>query len=252
MRYYRRFPGDYANDTRHLSFAEHGAYTLMLDWCYANEKPLPSDPEEVCRIVCAETKEERRAVGTILAEFFELKTRGFVQARVKREISRSAEKNRVNALNGRKGGIKRQANAKRSLESRIASSDSRLQTPDKEEKKEAPNPAVPEIVPVGVWLAFVEMRRKIRHPLTGYAGELIRRKLRDLAGRGFDPVQILENSIANGWRDVFEPKEGKADGKSASFHEQRSRKSAAAIDRVLDSFEKAPGDIQRALPPADH
>ena len=41
MHYYQFHCGDYARDTGHLSAAEHGAYRLMLDWYYINERPIP-------------------------------------------------------------------------------------------------------------------------------------------------------------------------------------------------------------------
>ena len=110
--YYRRFPGDYANDTRHLNFVEHGAYTLLLDYCYASERPLPKDKQEIYRKVCARTAKERAAVDLILTEFFQLRRQGYVQARVSEEITRTTQKNEVLRASGRKGGIKRQANAK--------------------------------------------------------------------------------------------------------------------------------------------
>jgi hypothetical protein len=44
---------------------------------------------------------------------------------------------------------------------------------------------------------------------------------------------------------------GGSNGKVTSFSERRSQKSAAAINTVLDRFEKASGDIHRALPPAN-
>lgn len=44
--------------------------------------------------------------------------------------------------------------------------------------------------------------------------------------------------------------EGGSNGKVTSFSERRSQKAATAINAVLDRFEKASGDIHRALPPA--
>lgn len=60
MNYWKRHIGDFARDTAHLSQGQVGAYDLLLDWYYANERPLPSDPEDVYRIARAFTKEERK------------------------------------------------------------------------------------------------------------------------------------------------------------------------------------------------
>ena len=84
-----------------------------------------------------------------------------------------------------------------------------------------------QVVPVAVWLAFVEMRKKIRAPLTERAGEIIRNKLADLAAKGQDPVACLEQSIERSWRGVFEVKEnGNA---RESFDEAKRRRSQEAI-----------------------
>jgi hypothetical protein len=53
------------------------------------------------------------------------------------------------------------------------------------------------------WDAFVEMRKKIKAPLTIYAGNLIIRELVKLKSSGEDPQACLDQSIRNGWRDVF-------------------------------------------------
>jgi len=62
VNYYRRFPGDYARDTKHLSMLQHGAYCLLLDTLYSTGKPLPKDIVILYRICGASTKRERNAV----------------------------------------------------------------------------------------------------------------------------------------------------------------------------------------------
>lgn len=53
------------------------------------------------------------------------------------------------------------------------------------------------------WSAFVEMRKKAKAPLTAYAEKLIMRELCKLKAAGHDPQACLDQSIMNGWRDVF-------------------------------------------------
>ena len=53
------------------------------------------------------------------------------------------------------------------------------------------------------WTAFIEMRRKIKAPLTPYAEKLIMRELCKLKAAGHDPQACLDQSIMLGWRDVF-------------------------------------------------
>src|SRR5262245_5354331 len=87
----------------------------------------------------------------------------------------------------------------------------------KEEKnKKPPHHAVAFELPLRVekmtWDAFVEMRKKERHPLTEHAKTLIVRKLKNFMLDGHDPNEILNASTANGWRDVYEPKPKQAEG----------------------------------------
>jgi hypothetical protein len=53
------------------------------------------------------------------------------------------------------------------------------------------------------WQAFIEMRRKIKAPLTPYAEKLIVRELVKLKQAGHDPQACLDQSIMNCWRDVY-------------------------------------------------
>lgn len=90
MNHYPRHLGDYAKDTSHLSLLEHGAYTLLTDWYYASEKPVPDDKCE--RIAKAFSEEERKAVRSVLQEFFTLTDQGWTHGRVEREIAKYREK----------------------------------------------------------------------------------------------------------------------------------------------------------------
>jgi hypothetical protein len=97
-------------------------------------------------------------------------------------------------------------------------------------------------------LEFEKYRKKIRKPLTEHGLELILEKLGELRAEGHDPVKVLQQSVMNGWQGIF-PLRREGSGEPKSFHERRSEKSAQAINRVVDYFQKAPGPIQRALPP---
>lgn len=70
MNFYKRYLGEYARDTAHLTLMEHGAYTAMLDTYYATEKSLPADKGSLYRIAKAFNAAERKAVDKIADEFF--------------------------------------------------------------------------------------------------------------------------------------------------------------------------------------
>lgn len=86
MNYYRRYVGDYLRDTARLSLLDHGAYNLLLDYYYADERPLPSDRNELYLMVRAMTPADRKSVDKILGLYFTLDDDGFHQKRVDHEI----------------------------------------------------------------------------------------------------------------------------------------------------------------------
>lgn len=61
----------------------------------------------------------------------------------------------------------------------------------------------PDWVPAEPWSAFVDSRRKSRHPLTDRAAALIVTELAKLSAKGHEPGEVLDQSTRNGWRDVF-------------------------------------------------
>lgn len=91
MNYYEHHLADYTQATAHLSMLEDAAYSRMLRWYYANEKPLPADVKQVERLVRAQSKQEREAISNVLAEFFVLHADGWHQDRADREISKYQE-----------------------------------------------------------------------------------------------------------------------------------------------------------------
>ena len=92
MNYYVRHLGDYAKDTRHLTLMEHGAYTVLMDWCYASERALPLEHDQLYRICAAFTKDEQRAVLKVTGEFFTETAAGYTQKRVEEELQKAHAK----------------------------------------------------------------------------------------------------------------------------------------------------------------
>jgi len=99
VNYYRRYVGDYLRDTARLSMLEHGAYNLLLDYYYADEKPLPADRDELYLMVRAMSSADRKAVDKVLRVYFTEEPDGYHQKRVDHEIEVS-----LSARNNGKGG----------------------------------------------------------------------------------------------------------------------------------------------------
>jgi uncharacterized protein YdaU (DUF1376 family) len=106
MNYYERYCGDYQRDTAHLSLAEHGAYTMLLDTYFSVEKPLPSDLPSLYRVCRAMTRLEQQAVKSVAEQFFPVfAIDGFRHnQRADREIAKARPKIEAARNNGRKGG----------------------------------------------------------------------------------------------------------------------------------------------------
>lgn len=77
--------------------------------------------------------------------------------------------------------------------------------------------ALPSWIPQETWDAFVEMRKKtLKKPPTDFALNLILRELFKLRDLGHDPLACLEQSIVNGWADVYALKAKKAERQAVS------------------------------------
>lgn len=74
---------------------------------------------------------------------------------------------------------------------------------EKKEKKQGVDFSLPAWVPVIEWAAYVEMRKKIKKPMTAHAMSLAIGKLETLKGQGNDPVAVLNQSIMHSWQGLF-------------------------------------------------
>jgi uncharacterized protein YdaU (DUF1376 family) len=97
MNFYKHHLGDYSAATAHLSWDEDCAYRRLLDVYYKREAPIPLEIKEVCRLARASTALQKRAVETVLREFFKQESDGWHQRRCDEEIAAAcaqAETNR--------------------------------------------------------------------------------------------------------------------------------------------------------------
>jgi uncharacterized protein YdaU (DUF1376 family) len=113
MNYYRRYCGDYAADTPHLTMLEHGAYTLMLDAYYTSEKPLPDSFDLLYRICRAQTPLEKKAVRNVAEQFFpsdgEFRHNGRADKELSIAVPKMAKLREVAQVNGAKNKGKKRA-----------------------------------------------------------------------------------------------------------------------------------------------
>ncbi len=81
----------------------------------------------------------------------------------------------------------------------------------REEKKEYKAQApLPDWLPQEPWAGYVEMRKRIRKPMTARAEKLVLNSLSAMHERGISVAAALDNSTKSNWVDVYEPKPGAA------------------------------------------
>lgn len=122
MNYYSRNLGDYAKDAGHLSALGHGIYTLLMDWYYGTERPIPhEDAHDIAR--CSPDE-----VAPILRKFFLRDGDVWRHKRIEAEIAAYRAKSEKAKAAGRSGGLAKakqldsecQADAKQTLSGRLA------------------------------------------------------------------------------------------------------------------------------------
>lgn len=91
MNYFELHIGDYEKKTAHLTAVEDGIYSRLIRRYYDTESPLANDLPAVERLVRARSKEERKAVGDMLREFFNLADDGWHHAHCDEVIARFHE-----------------------------------------------------------------------------------------------------------------------------------------------------------------
>ncbi|MEO8752332.1 MAG: DUF1376 domain-containing protein [Casimicrobiaceae bacterium] len=105
MNYYEHFLGDYNKKTTKLRLVDHGAYRVLLDTYYAEEKPLPGPYPELYTICRAIDKNDQQAVRKVAELFFPLGPDGMRHnERADAEIARAQKRIQASRENGGKRG----------------------------------------------------------------------------------------------------------------------------------------------------
>lgn len=86
MHHYQWHIKDYMADTARLSEMEDLAYRRMLDWCYLNERPLPTDLTDVARAIGMRSHSD--SVDFVLQTYWQLTPEGWIQQRIQDELDR--------------------------------------------------------------------------------------------------------------------------------------------------------------------
>lgn len=209
MNFYKRFIGDYMRDTAHLSLVEHGAYTVLLDTYYATGKPLPVDLPELYRICRAVTALERKAVDKVADTYFPVSDGFRRNARADIELAKREQKGLVNREIGKLGGRPKQTETVSESDTETVSESKPTNNPNHSHShKELKNRAfaLPDWIPEQAWADYIEMRQKIKKPMTDRAKQLAVIDLAKLKSKGYEPQVVIDNAVKNSWQGLYEPR----------------------------------------------
>jgi uncharacterized protein YdaU (DUF1376 family) len=271
IEFYKKNPAHYAGATRGLSFAEHGAYNLLLDHLYLTEIPLPPRLKVIYKLIGAVTAQDRKDIQYVLRRFFQKTDKGYTQKRFEKELTFVNSRRWTARENGKKGG--RPPKKRKPTETQSVSNAKPTETnvgfsgflrarenPQKPDSSDSSD-SVPQLKimqVLGISLSLFQDFRKVResthHPIVSGAEDLIFKELLRFQEQGENPVEVLEQAVRTGSWMLYPVKNQNGNGKGRaheSHQERRSKSTATAIETVLGRFEETPRDIRRALPPAD-
>lgn len=221
--WYPRFPSDYRARTAHLTALEDGVYTRALDEYYVTAKPLPIELKSLRRLLRLFTPQDKRALDSILQEFFTLQSDGYHNKRADEILMEQAEYRMQQSDRAKRRWDKeRDATAYATAYPEgmpvhmpeICHPQPQLQPEPQPSTKSKPKrnghdiapPELPEWLPLLQWQGWIEARTKARKPPTNLALRQALTKLEQWRDQGHSPAQILMKSAMNNWADLFEPK----------------------------------------------
>ena len=104
MHHYPMHIGDYQKDTAWCSMIEDCAYRRLLDHYYATEQKLPKEIRKLHNICRATTAAEKKAVETVVSNFFTETESGYSNSRCDEVIAGYQGLSERNRENGHRGG----------------------------------------------------------------------------------------------------------------------------------------------------
>jgi hypothetical protein len=109
---------------------------------------------------------------------------------------------------GRSSGAERQKRYRESIKKRDVT-ETVTRDAREEKKREEVKPIafeVPDWVPRAEWDSFVEMRTKLKSPLTNRGKTLALAALVKLKAEGHDPRSVIDEAVLKGWKSFYAPK----------------------------------------------
>lgn len=74
---------------------------------------------------------------------------------------------------------------------------------------------IPDWMPMDAWAGYIEMRKKIKKPMTLRAEQLAINTLDKLRSEGHDVGAVLDQSVMNSWQGLFPIAERRAEARQS-------------------------------------
>jgi len=234
MKHYPHHIGDFNNATRHLSRVERSLYRDLIELYYELESPLPLDVPELSRKILA--NECSTDVERMLNEFFVKTPIGWFHSRCETELDKYKSNSSQKAQAGKASAAQKALKKQQALNGNSTCVERPLNVTSTELRNHKPEPEpepikvktlvealpLPDFVNAQIW----EMYKKHRgSKFSTNAQSLILKTLAKAKLNGHDPNTMLEQSIANGWKGVFEPK-----SQGANYGNERSERRRRTIE----------------------
>lgn len=221
MNFYKRYMGDYARKTAHLSLTQRGAYDALLDHYYANNGVIPTDHDSLYQTCHARTTLDEEAIRKVADEFFPVNGSGLrhnkradeeliaykAQAETNRRIAQQREETKrltIRSTNGATiGSTKLEVRSQKLEVNKLeALKDKTKKGPRKTEIVE-----LPDWLPLDNWQTFLAMRSRIRKPATVRAQRMLIGRLHELRDQGHNPAGLIAQAELKCWLSFYPPKE---------------------------------------------
>lgn len=239
------YPNDWLVKTQGLTPEQCGFYIQIISLIYATRGSVVNDPIRISRLLRSSVRTTKRVINELLnADKLQLIGGSITNERAMNELSIKNE-HLMNSESGGNQSAKRRAELNKNKDLISSGGVFSPSTPsptatataskDKEEKFDPIKMILPDWLSKESWVDFVEHRKSIKNPLKERAAKLTISELEKFKKKGHDPSDIINKSIMNNWKGVFEPKEnlsGSNQQKKQSYSEGLQKAAEGAIKNV--------------------
>ena len=189
---------DYLADTGHLTTEQHGAFVLSLFHYWQSNQPLPANAlqlQMICRCMDAAKFVQ---IWDVVSMFYIRDGDSWRNTRMDKELAKAHKLSEIRA---------KAANVRHSKSHAKAPAIAMQKQTQSQSQSRKPKTEIPEWIDRDVWLSFIEMRVKLKAPMTEKAKSLAFSKLEKFKESGHNVNDIINESVMNGWKSFFVGKE---------------------------------------------